>query len=177
MINDFEFDGADLIFDQALEISRQISAFKARARSAGIPIVYANDNFGKWQSDFRKLLKHCLEDNVRGRPVAELLRPHEDDYFVLKPRHSAFYSTSLEVLLTYLGARTLVFTGIATNNCVLFSAADAYMRDLRIIVPSDCVAANSPTENEQALQLMRNVLKADIRPSKEIELTEFSSEH
>ena len=176
MINDFEFEGADLIFNKALEISRQISAFKARARSAGIPTVYANDNFGKWQSDFRKLLKHCLEDNVRGRPIAELLRPHEDDYFVLKPKHSAFYSTSLEVLLTYLGARTLIFTGIATNNCVLFSAADAYMRDLRVIVPSDCVAANSSTDNEQALQLMRKVLKADTRTSKGIDFTELISE-
>jgi nicotinamidase-related amidase len=170
VINDFEFEDAEPIFTNSLAISARIAALKDRAKSAGIPVVYANDNFGRWQSDFRKLLDHCLEDNVRGKPIAELLKPREDDYFVLKPKHSAFYSTTFEVLIGYLGATTLILTGIAANNCVLFTAGDAYMRDYRIFVPSDCVASATLKDNEIALQLMKAVLKADTRPSTDIDL-------
>ena len=170
VINDFEFEGADEIFQNALPASKRTSVLKAQARSAGIPVIYANDNFGKWQSDFRKLLDHCLQDDVRGKPIAELLKPHEDDYFVLKPKHSAFYSTTLEVLLRYLGARVLILTGIAANNCVLFTAGDAYMRDFRLVVPADCVASQSRKDTENALDLMQRVLKADTTPSAEIDI-------
>jgi nicotinamidase-related amidase len=137
-----------------------------------VPVVYANDNFGRWRSDFSRLLKHCLEDGVRGEEVAKLLRPTDDDYFVLKPKHSGFYSTTLATLLRYLGTRTLIITGIATDRCVLFTANDAYMRDFRLFVPSDCVAAEDARISEDALAHMKRVLKADIRPSEEIELGE-----
>jgi len=170
VINDFEFEDSNEIFKNALAASTLIAAFKARVKSAGIPVIYANDNFGKWQSDFRKLLDHCLNDNVRGRPIAEALKPAEDDYFVLKPKHSAFYSTTLEVLLRYLGARVLILTGFASNNCVLFTAGDAYMRDFELVVPSDCVASPSLKDDQVALKLMQSVLKADTRPSTEIDL-------
>jgi nicotinamidase-related amidase len=173
VINDFEFEDAERIFTHALAVSAHIAELKARLRSSGISAIYANDNFGKWQSDFRRLLDHCLADGVRGKPIAERLKPYQDDYFVLKPKHSAFYSTSLELLLTYLGARTLILTGFAANNCVLFTAADAYMRDYRLVVPSDCVASPSSKENEHALGLMRTVLKADITPSTELDVSMF----
>jgi len=170
VINDFEFEGAEPIFQNSLVAVKRIAELKARAKTNRIPVVYTNDNFGKWQSDFRRLLDHCLHDNVRGKPIAALLEPDDDDYFVLKPKHSAFYSTTLQVLLTYLGARTLVLTGIAGNNCVLFTAGDAYMRDFRLIVPSDCVASTTDEENKAALQLMQRELKADIRPSTELDI-------
>jgi nicotinamidase-related amidase len=111
-----------------------------------------------------------LEDGVRGEEVARLLEPEEDDYFVLKPKHSGFYSTTLDTLLRYLGARVLIITGIATDICVLFTANDAYMRDFKLVVPSDCVAAEEPEESAHALEQMRRVLKADTRPSTEIDL-------
>ena len=176
VINDFEFEEADRIFSNALAASTRIAAFKGRAKSAGIPVIYANDNFGKWQSDFRKLLDHCLTDDVRGRPIAALLKPDEDDYFVLKPKHSAFYSTTLELLLSYLGTRILILAGIATNNCVLFTASDAYMRDFRLVVPSDCVASPSLKDDENALELMRTVLKADTTVSPEIDIARLLKE-
>src|SRR5690242_17783578 len=113
VINDLEFEGGEALAQQAMAIADNLAALRQRAKQAGIPIIYANDNFGRWQSDFTKLIKHCLEDNVRGRALAQLLRPDPDDYFVLKPKHSGFYSTTLDTLLAYLNARTLILAGLA----------------------------------------------------------------
>jgi nicotinamidase-related amidase len=168
LINDFEFDGADEMFTNTLAIAPPIASLKKKAKSAGIPVIYVNDNFGKWQSDFRKLVDHCLKDNVRGKPIAELLRPDEQDYFVLKPKHSAFYSTSLELLLRYLKAHTLILTGIAGNICVLFTANDGYMRDFDLVIPQDCIASETEADNQHAIAYMSKVLKADTRLSTEI---------
>ena len=168
LINDFEFDGADEMFANTLAITPPIANLKKNAKSAGIPVIYVNDNFGKWQSDFRKLVDHCLRDNVRGKPIAELLRPDEQDYFVLKPKHSAFYSTSLELLLRYLKAHTLILTGIAGNICVLFTANDGYMRDFDLVIPQDCIASETEADNQHAIAYMSKVLKADTRLSTEV---------
>jgi len=169
LINDFEFDGADPMFTNTLAIAQPTAKLKKNAKAAGIPVIYVNDNFGKWQSDFRKLVDHCLQDNVKGRPIAQLLRPDERDYFVLKPKHSAFYSTSLDLLLRYLKANTLILTGIAGNICVLFTASDAYMRDFNLLVPQDCIASETDADNQHALRYMAKVLKADTRPSTDID--------
>ena len=169
LINDFEFDGADPMFTNTLAIAQPIAKLKKNAKAAGIPVIYVNDNFGKWQSDFRKLVDHCLEDNVKGKPIARLLRPDERDYFVLKPKHSAFYSTSLDLLVRYLKANTLILTGIAGNICVLFTASDAYMRDFNLLVPQDCIASETEADNQHALAYMAKVLKADTRPSTDID--------
>lgn len=169
LINDLEFEGSQPLVEHVMPIATNIATLKRRARQAGIPVVYVNDNFGRWQSDFSKLLAHCLEDDVRGRPLAQLLRPGEDDYFVLKPKHSGFFSTTLDTLLAYLKVETLILAGIAGNICVLFTAQDAYMRDFHLIVPSDCIASNTPAENHYALQHMRTVMQADTRPSGEID--------
>jgi len=169
LINDFEFDGADQMFRNTLEIAQSIAKLKKNAKAAGIPAIYVNDNFGKWQSDFRKLVDHCIGDNVRGKPIAQLLRPDEQDYFVLKPKHSAFYSTSLDLLLRYLKAHTLILTGIAGNICVLFTAGDAYMRDFNLLVPQDCIASETEADNQHALAYMAKILKADTRPSTDID--------
>jgi nicotinamidase-related amidase len=168
VINDFEFAGGAELFRNALPVAKSIARLKERARRAGVPVIYANDNFGRWRSDFNKIVQHCLRDRVRGEPIAKLLKPDEDDYFVLKPKHSGFFSTTLDLLLEYLGARTLILTGIAGNNCVLFTANDAYMRDYKLLIPAECTASISQIDNENALRQMQEVLKADIRSSAEI---------
>lgn len=170
VINDLEFPEGEHIFDDALEMAHKIAALKKRACAAGIPTVYVNDNFGRWQSDFRAVIDHVLQNDVRGRPIAKLLAPDDDDYFVLKPKHSAFFSTTLDVLLDYLKANTLILTGLAGNICVLFSANEAYMRDFNLIVPCDCIASNTREENQHALKQMSKVLKADTRAAEELDL-------
>jgi nicotinamidase-related amidase len=168
VINPIAFEGGEKLLAHALPMAHSLAALKRRAKAAGIPAIYVNDNFGRWRSDFPKLVEHCLEALVRGKPVVEQLPPEEDDYFVLKPKHSAFFQTNLEILLKYLGVNTLIMTGIAGDICVLFSANDAYMRDFRIIVPPDCSASEDPDQNRQVLMLMQRVLKAEITPSTEI---------
>lgn len=173
VINDLEFPEAEKLFEHALPMAHRLAEFKRRAKASCIPAIYVNDNFGRWQSDFSKILEHCLHDNVRGRPLAELLGPEEDDYFVLKPKHSGFFSTTLDTLLEYLHVKTLVITGIAGDICVLFTANDAYMRDFNLFVPSDCVASNDADENRHALEHIRRVLKADIRDSTSVDFDEL----
>jgi len=170
VINDLDFPGADALLEQALPMARRLAEFKKLARKNGMPVVYVNDNFGQWRSDFRSVVKHCIDPASRGSPIAKLLRPEDEDYFVLKPMHSGFYSTTLDVLLKYLGVDTLILAGIAANICVLFTANDAYMRDFTLYVPEDCVASETPEETSYALLQMHKVLKADIRDSAEIDL-------
>ena len=166
VINDFEFDDGERLLKLAIPVGHNVAELKSRARAAKVPSIYVNDNFGKWQSDFRKIVDHCR--SVRGKPFVELLLPDEDDYFVLKPKHSGFYSTSLGLLLNHLTATNLILTGIAGNNCVLFTANDAYMRELKIYAPPDCIVSNTPTENEQALQQIETVLKGHLATSTQI---------
>jgi nicotinamidase-related amidase len=169
VINDLEFDGGERLVQFAVPMAQKIAALKRQAKEARVPVIYVNDNFGRWQSDLSKLLAHCLEDGIRGKPLAELLRPDDDDYFVLKPKHSGFYCTTLDILLSYLKVKALILTGIAANICVLFTANDAYMRDFDLFVPADCVASNDERETSHALQQMATVLKADIRPSEDLD--------
>jgi nicotinamidase-related amidase len=173
VINDMEFEGGDRLLAQALPMAECLAAFKRRAKTAGIPAIYANDNFGRWQSDFASLVRHCTGDAVRGRPVARLLAPEPDDYFVLKPKHSAFFATPLATLLQYLGASTVVLTGITGDMCVLFTAAAAFMRDLHVIVPEDCVASLDPEDNARALRYMARVMDADVRPAPALDLAQL----
>jgi len=164
-INDLEFEGGERLLPQALAAARASAALRKRAKQAGVPVIYCNDNFGRWRSDFRSLLEHVLHDEVRGKPIAELLAPDENDYFVLKPKHSGFHSTTLEVLLAHLGASTLILTGVAGNFCVLFTAHDAYMRDFKLVVPRDCLASEKEADNRHALEHMAQTCKADTGPS------------
>jgi nicotinamidase-related amidase len=168
VINDLDFPEAEQLLPHALPMARQIAALKRRAKNEKVPVIYVNDNFGRWRSDFNAQVEHCLRDDVRGKPIVELLRPDQDDYFVLKPKHSGFFSTTLDTLLEYLGVKTVVLAGIAANICVLFTANDAYMRDFHLVVPGDCVASNTADENRYALEQMQKVLKADTRPAADL---------
>ena len=162
VINDMEFPEGKQLFKQALPMAKKIAALKIRASSAQVPIIYVNDNFGHWRSDLKKQISHCLVDGVRGEPIARLLAPDHSDYFVLKPKSSAFFGTTLNTLLQYLEVRTLVLTGIAADVCILFTAHDAHLRDYEIIVPSDCVASNTLPETRMALANMKKAAHAVI---------------
>lgn len=170
VINDFEFEDGEKLFKFALPAARCIATLKKKAKKNKIPIIYINDNFGKWQDDFRKTVEHCSRKDVRGSEIVKLLKPEADDYFVLKPKHSAFYSTTLDLLLKELKTETLVITGFSTDICVLFTANDAYMRGFRLFVPEDCIAAVKDADNKHTLKYIERVLKADTRVSDKIEL-------
>ena len=170
-INDLDFPGNESLLKSVIPMAQRIAALKRRAKSAKIPVIYVNDNFGRWQSNFNTQVEHCLQDNVPGKVIVELLKPEDDDYFMLKPKHSGFFCTSLEILLNHLQARTLILSGIAGNICVLFTANDAYLRGFQLCVPRDCVASNTEDENLAALEQMEKVLKADIGPSDALRLT------
>ena len=168
MINEFSFAGAAPLLPAVEKAARHIAGLKRRMKKARLPVVYVNDNFGKWQSDFRKLVARCLEKQCRGKQIARILLPEDDDYFVLKPKHSGFYATPLELLLRYLEVGRVIITGVAGDNCVLFTAADAYMREFDVAVPADCTASLDADRNRSALEHMRVTLKADTRPAKRI---------
>ena len=173
MINDLEFPEGEMLLRHAVPAAHRIVDLRRRAREFEIPVIYVNDNFGRWRSNFQAQVEHCLEPESRGRPVAELLIPDEEDYFVLKPKHSGFFSTTLDILLEYLGVKALILTGMAGNICVLFTANDAYMRDLSLFIPSDCIASNTEEENRIALDQMASVLKADTRLSTLLDFEEI----
>jgi nicotinamidase-related amidase len=168
VINDFEFSQSEKLLRFAVPAARRIQALKKRLRQHHVPAIYVNDNFGRWQSDFKRQVERCISDEAPGAAVARLLIPAEDDYFVLKPKHSGFYSTSLDVLLSYLGAEKLIITGFAGDICVLFTANDAYMRDYELIVPSDCIASETAAANCRACQQMKRFLRADVRESRKL---------
>jgi nicotinamidase-related amidase len=174
VINHFEFPDGKQMLAQALPIAPRLARLKARARAAGMPVIYVNDNFGQWRSDLSKMLDHCLRPKAVGRRFVEQVRPDKEDYFVLKPKHSAFYQTPLEVLLTYLGASSLVLCGLATNSCVVCTAHDAKMRNFDLFVPSDCSASLTAREHKQAIAHMETMTDATITPSASLRLQDLS---
>jgi nicotinamidase-related amidase len=165
VINHFEFPDGPKILRRARSIARNLVRLKQRARAAGIPVIYINDNFGDWKSDAAKLVAYCLRSDARGRDFVEKIRPDAEDYFVLKPMHSAFYQTPLDVLLRHLEVSSLIFTGLTTNSCVLCSVHDADMRDYQIMVAADCCAARTEREHSQALEHIRAMAHAKVLSS------------
>lgn len=164
-INPLRFDGAEDLAPAAIEAATAAAALKRRYRRDGFCTLYVNDNFGQWRSDFRTLVAHCRRQGGSAAALVRQLAPGDDDLMVLKPRHSGFHATPLELLLKQLGARTLVITGLATDYCVMCTAMDAFVRGYRLWVPSDCTAAESAEKRDQALGWMHQALKADTRPS------------
>jgi nicotinamidase-related amidase len=160
VINGLDFEGCESLVQAAGRAAPRILALRDRARAAGVPIIYVNDNFGRWRSDFRSTVDACSKPDQPGHRVTQLLTPEPSDYFVLKPRHSGFFCTALELLLDRLQTKTLVLVGFATNICVLFTANDAHMRGYDVIVPRDCTASNSNSLTAQALEQLRLVMSA-----------------
>lgn len=173
VISDFEFEDGEELYTHALPMARRLAKFRKKAKKAKIPLIYINDNFGKWQEDFKQMVQYCLKNKVRGTEIVKLLKPDDDDFYVLKPKHSAFFSTTLDVLLKSLNIKTLILTGVSTDICILFTANDAYMRDYRLCIAEDCVAAVKPEENVRALEYIKRVLKAEICTSDKIKFKDI----
>ena len=171
VINDFAFPGSRPLIAQAEVMAVKLAALKRRATRAGVPAIYVNDNFGRWRSDFRRTVDHCTAASSAGRRVARRLRPGAGDFFVLKPKHSGFYDTTLDTLLDDLRIRRVILTGIAGNICVLFTANDAYMRGLTLFAPADCMVSNTASLNDMALDQIKNVLKGRIAESDRLRFT------
>lgn len=157
MINPLDFAGGAGLLGQALPAARRIARLKRRLKAKSIPAIYVNDNFTQWREDFGQLVAICSQDNVLGAPLARTLPPEGDDYAILKPQHSAFYNTPLEVLLRQLGVVRVILTGIAGDSCVLASAFDARMRGFAAVVPQDCIASNTAKRNRNAIAVMRTM--------------------
>jgi len=163
MISEFRFPDAGRVLRGARRPARAIARLKARAREADVPVIYVNDTAGRWESDPRAFIERCLRATARGRDVVELVKPQLDrDYFMFKPKHSAFFGTPLESLLGELAVRRLVLTGVSSHQCVLFTAMDAHVREYELIVPSDCVGASSREETQHALFIARRALNARV---------------
>lgn len=175
VINHFEFPDGKRLLESALPIAPALKNLKDRAREAGIPTIYVNDNFGQWRSNFTQLIEYCLRPEAEGRRFVEQLRPDENDYQVLKPMHSAFYQSPLDTLLRHLGASSLILTGLSSNSCIICTAHDANMRDFRLWVPADCSAARSRREHDQAIEHIQAIRNADVSPSTARRLEELKS--
>jgi nicotinamidase-related amidase len=165
VINDLAFEGSEALVAQAEPMANRLARLKRRTTAAGIPAIYINDNFGQWRSDFRQTVAHCTSRRSPGRRVSQRLRPTSRDYFVLKPKHSGFFDTTLDTLLETLRIRRVIVTGIAGNICVLFTANDAYMRDLKLFAPADCIVSNTAADNDHALRQIETVLKGNVAVS------------
>ena len=158
------FDGGTLA-PATVRAAQRTAKLKARLRKVGVPAVYANDNFGRWESEFSSLVQTCRGIPGEVGEVAQLLAPQRGDRSVLKPRHSAFYETPLEYLLASLDVDAVVLTGVSADSCIMFTAHDAYLRELALWVPSDCVASSAPAYTRAALAHMHRILKASTAPS------------
>lgn len=169
VINDLEFEAGAKLVEYAVPMARNIARLKLEAKKFGVPCLYVNDNFGQWKSDFKHLVESCIKNEVRGAPIARELVPQPDDYFVLKPRHSGFFQTPLDLLLQNLRAKKLILCGLTTDSCVLFTANDGYLRGFEIHVPVDCCAAIAKHRHTQALGQMRRTLKAETTASIQID--------
>jgi nicotinamidase-related amidase len=164
-INPLDFPGGEKLAEPALAAARATAGLKEKLRNEGVATIYANDNYGVWQSDFHSLVSSCLGMEGPAGEIARLLYPQADDITILKPRHSAFFGSPLDLLLTEMGAKELVICGLATDICVQLTAMDAFLREYKAWVPSDCTAAESTAAWKASLTYMSEILRFDVKPS------------
>ena len=118
MISTWDFPDAEKIVRAAVAIAPRIGALKRRCVRAGVPVIYVNDNRGRWRSEFRELVRVSIAESAAGAAIAKHLQPEDDDYSVLKPKHSAFYATPLDLLL-----RQTTGVGAAFMHALVIAAA------------------------------------------------------
>ena len=165
VINPLQFPNAASLLREALQVARRIAKLKARLRAAGVPAIYANDNYGTWHSEFSDILVACQGMPAQRGEIARLLAPDADDLVILKPQHSAFHSTPLLHLLGRMKAHRLAIVGFATDMCVMLTATDARMSGYEVWVPGDCTAAESPARRQHALRQLKQVFDCSVRAS------------
>jgi nicotinamidase-related amidase len=164
-MNPLDFVGAKALARPATAAARRTAGLKERLRASRVPAIYANDNFGRWESDFEAVVEHCRRRGGASAQLAELLAPAKGDRSILKPRHSAFFGTPLEFLLDELRIDRLVLTGLSADSCIMFTAHDAYLRKYELWIPGDCVASERESFRRAALAHMARTLKADVGAS------------
>lgn len=160
MFNDFDFVGGDDLLRHTEPIVEPILQLKRHFKDNDLPVIYCNDNFGQWKDSTEDIVRHVESSN--GRDIAKRIAPEDKEYFIIKPRHSAFYGTQLDILLRQLDVDKIVMTGVASDICILFSANDGYMREYELHVPQDCVAAETDKRNESALTVIHETLGIPI---------------
>jgi nicotinamidase-related amidase len=169
MIGDFSFEGGEQLAAHAGRVVANMARLKARFQAEGLPVVFVNDNYGRWDASLVDLVAWARREGSRGRDVATQLQPTDGDLFVLKPRHSGFYQTPLPSLLESKHVGKLVIVGVAGDSCVLNTAMDAHMRKFRLWVPRDAVASITPERNERALAHLHESVQVHIGPVREID--------
>ena len=173
LINDLDFKDADPMLRAIPAVAQAAMRMRGEADRLGIPVIYVNDNHGRWRSDRDAIIQRCLEDGCPGRDLVARVKPRASDYFVVKPQFSGFYATNLPVLLPQLKATRLVLSGVAADICVLFTAADAHMRQYELWVPSDATCSNNDQHTRWALEIMRKSMGAETRPTTELSLEDW----
>jgi nicotinamidase-related amidase len=173
MINDLSFPGAEKLQPKVGAVASTVLTLRERADRLGVPVVYVNDNYGHWHSERSKIVEACAAAPGPGGELVRRIAPRPDDYFVIKPQVSGFYATNLPVLLPRLGVSRVVLTGVAADICVLFTAADAHMREYELWIPRDAVAGESDQRTEWALSIMRDALDAETRATSELALDDW----
>lgn len=157
----FDFPEADQVKPNALKAAGQIAVLARRFRERGNPVIYANDNFANWQMDFKELVGLCLATAGESSAIAKVLQPQLGDYFVLKPKHSAFLATPLSVLLAKLGVSELVITGMTAESCIAATCFDSNAREYHTIVVQEAVAGIG-SRRTTALRLLGDSKAASV---------------
>jgi len=170
MINDLAFEGGEQVRAKAEAAAEVVLALREDADRLGAPVVYVNDNYGQWRSEKSKIVAACQEADKPGRRLSRRMAPRDSDYFVIKPQFSGFYAANLPVLLPRLGVSRVVLTGIAADICILFTAADAHMRAYDLWVPSDAVVSVDDQRQVWALEIMKQSMGAECRPTADLSL-------
>lgn len=170
MISCWDFPDAGKLLAGASRIAPPVAALKRRCQRAGVPVIYANDNRGRWQSDFASLVALSLGCGGQAAAVTRTLMPDESDHFVLKPKHSAFYGTPLAILLQHLSIGRLVVAGVSSDQCVMVTAFEARMRDLDVVVPRDCVSSQTTARNRAALRQFEQTHGLPTTPGRRVRL-------
>jgi nicotinamidase-related amidase len=166
MLNIYEHEDADRLAASVKGAVPQIAALIERARSDEVPLVYVNDNYGDWNSSSEELAERAMAG--RHADLVEPLLPRKDDAFVIKARHSVFYSTPLEYLLQSMEVGRIVLAGQATEQCILYSALDGYVRHFEVVVPRDGVAHIYEHLADAAFEMMERNMHAQIQPAEEV---------
>lgn len=168
MINDFEFKHGDKLSRAALAAAPKIKELITQVARKKIPIIYANDNFDRWKSNFKEVISYCSQADARAAKICEMLHPQHEDYFILKPKHSAFFQTPLEALLNDLKTKNVIIAGLTADQCVSFTAADARMREYEVFIVEECVISTTPVIKRNAIFHLKNSVKATVLPLRKV---------
>jgi nicotinamidase-related amidase len=160
MLNRYDHEDAEPLRDSAREVVPVIADLVARAKDDNMLIVYVNDNHGDWNMGRGGLTRWALEGEDPS--LVEPIAPPKDLPFLVKARHSAFYATQLEYLLRQEGIDRVILTGQVTEQCILYTALDAYIRHFDVVVPHDAVAHIHADLAEAALRMMETNMRAEV---------------